>query len=135
QVIDAGVPAPAEQDARGDGKTADEAAATPAPPAPPRDTPATRALAEARAELYQVLRLILWDQAVYEELMVIGQDGVVIASTFSGHEGKTAKQLAYFEGGVKATYLQPTFLSPITGKLTMVIATPLRGPSLDVHGV
>ncbi|HWN66794.1 MAG TPA: HAMP domain-containing protein [Haliangium sp.] len=121
-----------------DGQPAVEPGAGPTPaqpPAPPRDTLATRALHEARAELYQVLRLILWDQAVFEELMVIGDDGVVAASTFSGHEDKTAKQLEYFERGLKATYLQPTFLSPITGKLTMVLATPIRGEDLEIHGV
>lgn len=111
------------------------AVATPAQPAVPRETAATRARDEARADLYQVLRLLLWDQTVFEELMVIGEDGVVVASTFAGHEAKTARQLEYFASGLKATYLQPTFLSPITGKLTMVLATPIRGADLKIHGV
>lgn len=132
----AGAATAGEQGAAGKPAVEPTAVATPAQPlALPRDTPATRALAEARAELYQVLRLILWDQAVFEELMVIGDDGVVVASTFAGHEGKTARQLEYFESGLKATYLQPTFLSPITGKLTMVLATPIRGTELEIHGV
>lgn len=137
--VDAGVPAAAtgEQDAGHDGATAIAPAAAPPvhSPAHLEDTPATRAQAEARADLYQVLRLILWDQAVFEELMVIGGDGVVIVSTFAGHEGKSAKELEYFASGLKAAYLQPAFLSPITGNLTMVLAAPIRGAAPEKHGV
>jgi HAMP domain-containing protein len=131
-------PAAGTGTAAGDGKAPDGTAALEPgaqPAEPPRETAATRARDEARADLYQVLRLLLWDQTVFEELMVIGGDGVVAASTFAGHEGKTAKQLEYFASGLKATYLQPTFLSPITGKLTMVLATPIRGDDLGIHGV
>lgn len=137
-VPDAGAAASAGAATAGDARPAIDptAVARPAKPLePPRHTAATTAQAEARAELYQVLRLILWDQAVFEELMVIGDDGVVVASTFPGHEGKTARELEYFESGLKATYLQPTFLSPITGRLTMMLATPIRGPELEIHGV
>ena len=108
---------------------------TTAPPVP-QDLPAARAVAEAMGELRQVLGLILWDPEIFEELLVIGEDGVVIASTFDKHEGKTAEGLEYFQNGLKATYLQPPFLSPITERLTMVIATPIRNPEdLKLHGV
>jgi HAMP domain-containing protein len=107
---------------------------TTAPPVP-QDLPAARAVAEAMDDLHQVLGLILWDPEIFEELLVIGEDGVVIASTFHKHEGKTAEGLEYFQNGLKATYLQPPFLSPITERLTMVIATPIRTPDLKLHGV
>lgn len=105
-----------------------------APPVP-QDLPAAAAAAEALDDLHQVLGLILWDPEIFEELLVIGEDGVVIASTFHKHEGKTAEGLEYFQNGLKATYLQPPFLSPITERLTMVIATPIRTPDLKLHGV
>jgi HAMP domain-containing protein len=108
---------------------------TAARPAVPQDLPAARAVAEAMDDLHQVLGLILWDPEIFEELLVIGEDGVVIASTFQKHENKTAEGLEYFQNGLKATYLQPPFLSPITERLTMVIATPIRTPDLKLHGV
>lgn len=105
-----------------------------APPLP-QDLPAARDVAEAMDDLHQVLGLILWDPEIFEELLVIGEDGVVVASTFHKHEGKTAEGLEYFQNGLKATYLHPPFLSPITERLTMVIATPIRTPDLKLHGV
>lgn len=104
-------------------------------PVVPQDLPGARAVAEAMDDLHQMLGLILWDPEIFEELLVIGEDGVVIASTFHKHEGKTAEGLEYFQNGLKATYLQPPFLSPITERLTMVIATPIRTPDLKLHGV
>jgi HAMP domain-containing protein len=104
-------------------------------PEVPQDLPAAKAVADAMDDLHQVLGLILWDPEIFEELLVIGEDGVVIASTFHKHEGKTAEGLEYFQNGLKATYLQPPFLSPITERLTMVIATPIRTPDLKLHGV
>lgn len=101
----------------------------------PQDLPAARAVAESMDDLHQVLGLILWDPEIFEELLVIGEDGVVVASTFHKHEGKTAEGLEYFQNGLKATYLQPPFLSPITERLTMVIATPIRTPDLKLQGV
>jgi HAMP domain-containing protein len=134
---DAGVGAAGAGATPGTGATAaGEPGPQPVEPAqPPRDTPAARAVAETQADLHQVLGLILWDQKVFEELLIIDPDGVVLASTFDKHEGKTAKGLEYFENGLKATYLQPIFLSPITERLTMVISTPIRGTDLELHGV
>lgn len=79
-----------------------------------------------RRDLDQTLGLILWDQRDFEELLVIDLDGRVLASTFDGHVGRTAAGLEYFERGRKAAHVQPVFMSPITEKLTMVIATPIR---------
>lgn len=87
------------------------------------------ALADAIAHLRQTLGLILWDQAEFEELLVIRDDGRVIASTFAEHEGRTAATLDYFQAGRRATFVQPVFRSPVTSRLTMVIATPIRDES------
>lgn len=111
------------------------------PDSPPQPGPEEKkkeippAVAEARATLHQVLGLILWDQQMFEELMIIDETGVVLASTFDKHEGKTAKGIEYFENGLKTTFLQTIFLSPITGQLTMVISTPIRDPNRTIIGV
>jgi len=91
--------------------------------------------AKALAELRRTLALILWDQRDFEELLVLGRKGQVLASTHEAHEGKTAEKLEYFQAGRSATYLQPLFMSPITERLTMMIATPIRGKNMEVLGV
>lgn len=121
------------QPGTGDAGAQASAAQKPAPAA--QDTPANKALADAKAELQKVLGLILWDQQVFEELLVIADDGVVVASTFTEHEGKTAKGLDYFEKGLATTYLQPVFISPITEELTMVISSPIRQADHELIGV
>lgn len=91
--------------------------------------------AQALAELRRTLALILWDQRDFEELLVLGRTGQVLASTYEAHEGKTAENLDYFQAGRSATFVQPLFLSPITERLTMMISTPIRGKNMDVVGV
>jgi HAMP domain-containing protein len=103
------------------------------PEAPPSE--ADRAVAAARADLSQKLGLLLWDQGAFEEIIVMDQVGLVKASTFREHTGKTAAPVEYFERGRRATYVQPVFQSPITGELTMVIATPIRDASNTEIGV
>lgn len=89
----------------------------------------------ALSALRQELGLILWDQEKFEELLVIDSDGEVIASTFTAHEGTTASALDYFKHGLASTFVQPVFLSPLTERLTTVMATPIRDEQAQVIGV
>src|SRR5690606_29372793 len=83
-------------------------------------------LEEAISEMRQTLGLILWDQAKFEELLVIDSEGRVLSSTYQHHEDRSAAELAYFRHGLRTTHVQPVFMSPITERLTMVISTPIR---------
>ncbi|MEC7521333.1 MAG: HAMP domain-containing protein [Myxococcota bacterium] len=106
-----------------------------APSASPTIVRHTEALEQARAELRRSLGLILWDQADFEELLVIDGEGRVRSSTYSDHEGRTAESIEYFRQGRRATYVQPVFMSPITERWTMVIATPIRDENAVEIGV
>ena len=135
-------PAPKLQDAEKlpDGTTPgetppEEGAGEPPPPPEPEPVEEPPQVVSARKEIRQLLGLALGDQEIFEELLVMRPDGKVIVSTFSDHEGKTAAELEYFKRGSAATYLQPVFVSPITNVLTMVIATPIRGPENQNIGV
>jgi hypothetical protein len=102
----------------------DEAPAAPAsgdPRAPSAERGARRVAPEPRPDAL--------GPAAFEELMVIDPEGRVVASTHEGHEGHSAANLGYFQQGLGATYLEPVFASPITGRLTMVVSTPVRDPS------
>ena len=90
---------------------------------------------EPLLQLREALALLLWDQRQFEELLVIDPRGRVVASTHKEHEGHDAEALAYFRGGLGVTYVQPVFLSPLTHRLTLVIATPIRDSERGVQGV
>lgn len=107
----------------------------PATPPPAGAGPGERTQSSSLLELREALALLLWDQRQFEELLVIDPAGRVIASTFEGHEGRDASGLDYFRNGLRTTFVQPVFLSPITDQLTMVISTPVRDPSHGVVGV
>jgi HAMP domain-containing protein len=94
----------------------------------PMVAPGVQALREA-------LDLVLWDQRQFEELLVIDTEGRVVASTHQEHEGHNAEALQYFRDGLRATTVTPVFLSPITEKLTMIVATPIRLQGQGVRGV
>ena len=94
-----------------------------------------RAESRPLLDLREALALLLWDQRQFEELLVIDPAGRVIASTFEGHEGRDASSLDYFRHGLRTTFVQPVFLSPITEQLTMVISTPVRDPGRGLVGV
>jgi HAMP domain-containing protein len=140
---------PQDADGDSDGEPSDQesqpADAADAPDAPipaersaPTDPVAVEehpAVEEARRALRRTLGLISWDQESFEELIVLDTDGNVIVSTFKGHEGTTAANIEYFKKGLKATYLNPVFRSPITETLTMVISTPIHDDEHDLIGV
>jgi HAMP domain-containing protein len=92
-------------------------------------------LSPALTDLREKLALILWDQSKFEELLIIDSDGRVVASTHAPHEGTSAAEIEYFRAGSGATYLQPIFKSPITGRLSMVVSTPIRNPEAQTVGV
>src|SRR5690606_41411589 len=58
---------------------------------------AAAALEDAESSLRRAISLILWDQAEFEELLVIDRDGRVRVATFAEHEDTDASQLAYFQ--------------------------------------
>ncbi|HET6611513.1 MAG TPA: HAMP domain-containing protein, partial [Kofleriaceae bacterium] len=105
------------------------------PPPEPAPPPANPAVKEKLDALQQTLGLVLWGQETFEELLVIDATGVVVASTYPEHIGKSAAEVEYFKNGRRATYIQPVFHSPITEDLTMVIATPIRNQNYQQVGV
>jgi HAMP domain-containing protein len=113
------------------------------PEDPAREDPTTDAaqarhqqpLSPALTDLREKLALILWDQSKFEELLIIDNDGRVVVSTHAPHEGTSAAEIEYFRAGAGATYLQPIFKSPITGRLSMVVSTPIRNPEAQTVGV
>lgn len=90
---------------------------------------------DAKEMLRKSLGLILWDQKEYEELLIIDIEGNVLVSTFDVHEGKSAKNIDYFQKGKGSTYIQNVFISPITEQLTMVVSTPIKDANQRIIGV
>lgn len=121
-----------------------EASETPEPKEPepeqPKEPEPTKEqdsgpVAQALGALRGAVDLIAWDLEEFEEILVLDADGRVIVSTFQQHEGHSARSLQYFQKGLNGTFLEPVFLSPITGELTMVIATPIEDAEHKTLGV
>lgn len=119
-------PLPPLNDAGKVGSQAVPGAPTPKPELKPDETPENPRVVESRRALKKTLGLLLWDQRSFEELLIMDPEGRVVVATFDQHEGRSAKDLEYFKKGLKATFVQPVFQSPITENFTMVIATPIR---------
>jgi HAMP domain-containing protein len=137
---------PNEDGAEPDGSSPDDTKTEPAPrppepepPPPPEDpeapTETTSPADEARDALRRAVGLIAWDQAEFEEILLLDPEGRVFVSTFEEHERHSASEVRYFEKGRSGTYLEPVYLSPLTGELTMVISTPLLDKDRKFLGV
>lgn len=140
QLQDAGDGRPPEPEEDDDGEVEGEneeaLAPTAEPSAPtPRQARLTEDHRESIRRLRRHLNLVLWDRSEFEELLVIDREGRVIASTFSDHEGRSARELEYFQSGQRTTHVQRAFVSPITERLTMVISTPIQSEETEVIGV
>lgn len=120
----------------GDGPAPD----APEPPAPAPAPPPEAAVEPpnvdvARAALRRAIGLLVWDLGDFEEILVLDREGRVQVSSFEAHERHDASELRYFEMGRSSTYLEPVFLSPLTGELTMVISSPMRDANHELVGV
>jgi adenylate cyclase len=62
---------------------------------------------------------------IQEISILADQDGKILISTEKKHEGEYRDTEPYFARGRSGTYVQHFALSPLTGKPTMIIATPL----------
>ncbi len=60
-----------------------------------------------------------------EELFVLDTRGGIMFSTEKSNEGLSCAELPYFTRGRSMTYVQNAYVSPVSGKLTITIATPL----------
>ncbi|MFH1856759.1 MAG: cache domain-containing protein [Candidatus Omnitrophota bacterium] len=85
--------------------------------------------------LNKALLNLLGDGTKYEEVFILDTSGTVVASTVYENEEKTAQNAPFFINGSKMTFIQDPFISDITKKLTMVVATPIKDKNGKVIGV
>ena len=82
----------------------------------------------AHERVATVLRYSVVQTADAQELLVLGLDGRVAASTVPAHESVPQAGEAYFRGGSSKTAVQPVGASGLTGEPTITISTPLFDP-------
>jgi len=78
------------------------------------------------SELRGGIDKILADGSNFEEVYIIDTVGKIFVSTQKDNERKDVKDMEYFTQGSQETYFQSFFLSPITGKLSLVVASPIN---------
>ncbi len=103
------------------------------------EEPGSRSYQDAYEMLSQHLSTLLSYKSDLQEIFIMTDvGGQVIISTESLQEGEYHVTASYFTNGRLGTYIQNVYPSPVTGKPTMTIATPMideQGQVIGVMGV
>lgn len=90
----------------------------------------------AYQELSELLHSFQADKPTFAEILILSEKGgKVIASTQPAHEGEYRVLDSYFVQGKSGTFTQKVYPSPVTGKPTLTISTPLEDEAGIVRGV
>ncbi len=78
------------------------------------------------------LDLVITSKRDLHEIFILDyEEGRVMLSTDKTHEGMVLRDAAYFPQGQSRPFVQSVYLSPITGRPTITIVTPLRSDMSD----
>lgn len=75
--------------------------------------------------LTEYLRFVVTSTSDSAELFLLDLNGDIVLSTDKTHEGQSRADYLYFVQGRLSTYVQNVYTSPLTGKPTITIATPM----------
>jgi signal transduction histidine kinase/HAMP domain-containing protein len=78
----------------------------------------------AYAILTEYLKFVVTSTSDSAELSILDLDGNIVLSTDRGHEGQSQAEASYFIEG-RSRLTQHVYTSPLTGRPTITIATPL----------
>ena len=87
--------------------------------------PAAEQGSPAHASVESALAYVVAQTADAQEFLVLDLQGNIVVSTVAEHEGRNQAKETWFARGSSGTYVQPVHVSPLTGKPTITIATPL----------
>jgi PAS domain S-box-containing protein len=79
----------------------------------------------AEAALRQMLAVDVAQTADAEEIYVVDLDGTVRLSTLPQDEGKSVADQAFFQTGQSHSTVQNAYTSPLSGRPTITVATPI----------
>ncbi len=90
----------------------------------------------AHQQLIAFLQILHQDKSTFAEILILtATGGKIIASTQPVHQGEYRVLDTYFVQGKLDTFVQKVYPSPVTGKPTLTISTPLRDEAGTVWGV
>ena len=89
--------------------------------------PASPAQERARAQesLTSLMTIIAQRSTDIQDVEIINEDGIVVASVYSLNVGRSQSDQTFFLEGRSKTYAQPFYHSDLFDKTTLTIATPL----------
>jgi GAF domain-containing protein/HAMP domain-containing protein len=99
------------------------------------DTAAETMAIEATWALRSTLLNVTSQIPRFDDLMVIGREGEVIASSDSAQEGLTLSDEMYFRMGLQGPYIHPPFTPPGAEQAVLIVAQPLSDEGGNVIGV
>lgn len=99
-----------------------------------KEVPGSVEYQQAVEQLRDRLLQTLEQTGRYDELFILDLQGVAIASTDAGEQGKTHSNQSYFREGLEGPYIQPP-QSTLTGRTSVTIGHPIRDGEGNVLGV
>lgn len=91
---------------------------------------------DAYREVTDFLRIIHGDNSPFAEILILSETGgKIVVSTRKAHEGEYRVLDSYFVHGKTGTFIQQVYPSPVTGKPTLTVSTPLRDENGRLMGV
>lgn len=72
---------------------------------------------------------------IFAELFLMNLDGTVVLSTDPDQEGANKQEWPFFEQGLKGSYVNPPFMSPDTGELSIVASVPFQNQNNEIIAV
>jgi putative methionine-R-sulfoxide reductase with GAF domain/HAMP domain-containing protein len=71
----------------------------------------------------------------FEELLVMDSKGRVVLSTDAAQVGKFYDKQGFFVNGLKGSYVQPPFYATSLGRMSVIVAQPVKGEQGQAVGV
>src|SRR5262245_49397273 len=89
------------------------------------DDPGSKGWTAARDQIVDVLDFVVTNTADAQEFVILNQDGDVVASTVSPHEGRNVSSEPFFQHGISNTFVQPVSSTDLSDASAITAATPL----------
>ena len=95
----------------------------------------TEARTHAHDELLTHFRSVITSRGVFENIIFINAEGIVLVSTGTIEEGKNYSAVKYFQEGKKDFYIHPFYYAPGSGQMVLTLARPVKDNGGDLLGV
>ena len=89
------------------------------------DTSTIQQRADSRAELEKLLSIIVQREDDFQDIQILDMHGTIVVSILDKNVGQSQADQPFFLEGLRKTFTQRFYQSPLLGRTTLTVATPL----------